>query len=193
MKKLLLHSCCGPCSTAVLERLTSNYEITILYYNPNIYPLEEYEKRKAEQVRFVNSAYGEKIKFLDCDYDADKFYTCVKGFETEKEGGSRCEKCFRLRMGYTAKRAKELGFDFFTTTLSVSPYKNSDLLNKIGLELMENYKIEYLVSNFKKQDGYKRSIELSKEYDLYRQHYCGCEFSYNSAMQYQQNKAKNNN
>lgn len=176
MKTMLLHSCCGPCSSAVLERLVGEYDVTVLYYNPNIYPLEEYEKRKAEQIRLLNTAYP-CVKFLDCDYDAESYFACIKGLEGEKEGGARCTQCFKLRMGYTAQKAKELGFNCFTTTLSVSPHKNSKLLNAIGEELSAKYNIEYIVSDFKKKDGYLRSIQLSKQYNLYRQNYCGCKFS----------------
>lgn len=176
MKKLLLHSCCGPCSSSVLERLIKDYEVTILYYNPNIYPEEEYFKRYKEQLRLLSEAYPQ-VNLLECNYNQEDYESKVKGFEKEKEGGSRCKICFRLRMEYTAKKAKELNFDIFTTTLSVSPYKNAELLNEIGKELSALYGIEYLESNFKKQNGYLRSIELSKKYNLYRQHYCGCRYS----------------
>lgn len=176
MKTMLLHSCCAPCSSSVLEKLVAEYDVTVLYYNPNIYPKEEYEKRKAEQIRLINEVYP-NVKFLDCDYDADEYFKCVSGLESEKEGGARCVKCFKLRMGYTAQKAKELGFDCFTTTLSVSPHKNSKLLNEIGEELSKKFDIEYIVSDFKKKDGYLRSIQLSKKYNLYRQNYCGCKFS----------------
>lgn len=176
VKKLLLHSCCGPCSTAVIERLQDEYDITIFYYNPNIYPEKEYLYRKSEQIRYL-SLINSNIKVIDCDYDYEKFLNAVKGFEKEKEGGSRCLKCFYLRLEETAKYAKENNYDIFTTTLSVSPYKNAKLLNEIGNELQQKYDIEYLVSDFKKKDGYLRSIQLSKQYEIYRQHYCGCEFS----------------
>lgn len=180
-KKILLQSCCAPCSTAVIERLVSDYEITILYYNPNIYPEEEYLKRKAEELKYIeifnNKNPENQIKFLDSDYESEKFYEKTKGFENEREGGARCAICFRLRLEKTASIAKEEGFDVFGTTLTVSPHKNAELINAIGLELQKEYDVEFLVSNFKKQNGYKRSVELAKENDLYRQNYCGCEFA----------------
>lgn len=191
MEKLLLHSCCGPCSSSVLERLVPEYDVTLVYYNPNIYPMQEYEKRKAEQIRLLSQVYPQ-VKYLDCDYDYLKFLECVKGFECQKEGGSRCEKCFSLRLDYVAKKCAELGFDRFGTTLSVSPYKNAKLLNEIGIALAEKYAVGYLVADFKKQNGYLRSIELSKKYELYRQHYCGCEFSLKQALEMQERKKEQN-
>ena len=179
-KKILLHSCCAPCSTAVIEKLSSEFDITILYYNPNIYPEEEYIKRKNEELKYIeifNSKNEEKIKFLDCDYESEKFYEKTKGFENEREGGARCALCFRLRLEKTANLAKSNSFDIFGTTLTVSPHKNAEIINAIGLELEREYEIRYLVSNFKKQNGYKRSVELAKENNLYRQNYCGCEFA----------------
>ena len=180
-KKILLQSCCAPCSTAVIERLVSDYEITILYYNPNIYPEEEYLKRKAEELKYIeifnNKNPENQIKFLDSDYESKKFYEKTKGFENAREGGARCAICFRLRLEKTASIAKQEGFDVFGTTLTVSPHKNAELINAIGLELQKEYDVEFLVSNFKKQNGYKRSVELAKENDLYRQNYCGCEFA----------------
>lgn len=179
-KKILLHSCCAPCSTAVIERLVEEFDITILYYNPNIYPEEEYLKRKNEELKYIeifNSKNEEKIKFLDCDYESEKFYEKTKGFENEREGGARCALCFRLRLEKTASLAKINNFDVFGTTLTVSPHKNAEIINAIGLELEREYEISYLVSNFKKQNGYKRSVELAKENELYRQNYCGCEFA----------------
>ena len=180
-RKILLHSCCAPCSTSVIERLSDFYNITVLYYNPNIYPEEEYLKRKSEQMRFIkilNQKYPEiKVSFLDCDYESEKFYEVVKGLEREPEGGARCPVCFRLRLEKTAKLAKNLDFDLFGTTLSVSPHKDADLINSIGKNLQNVYDIYFLSANFKKNDGYKRSIELSKQLDIYRQNYCGCEFA----------------
>lgn len=179
-KKILLQSCCAPCSTAVIERLADEFDITILYYNPNIYPEAEYLKRKNEELKYIdiyNLKNDNKIKFLDCDYESDVFYSKTKGFEAEREGGARCAICFRLRLEKTARLAKNNGFDIFGTTLTVSPHKNAELINAIGRELSLEYQIEYLQSNFKKQNGYKRSVELSKENDLYRQNYCGCEFA----------------
>ena len=176
--KLLLHSCCGPCSTYCIDFLTKYFDVTVLYYNPNIEPIEEYEKRKEEQIRFINSyKSNNKLDFLDCEYDNESFKDCVKGLEKEKEGGARCHKCYYLRMDYTAKKAKELGYEYFGTTLTVSPYKNSDIINNIGKSIETKCEVKFLLSDFKKKDGYKKSIELSKEYNLYRQEYCGCSYS----------------
>lgn len=174
---LLLHSCCGPCSTQVLTYLCPFFNITVFYYNPNIEPYEEYLKRKNEQIRFIKEFKHENINFLDCDYDNEVFRTKTKGLEQEKEGKARCPVCFRLRLEATAIKAKELGFEYFGTTLTVSPHKNSKQINILGGILEEKYNIKYLLSDFKKGDGYKKSIEYSKEYNLYRQDYCGCLFS----------------
>ena len=171
---LLLHSCCGPCSTQVLSFLAPYFNITVFYYNPNIEPEEEYLKRKNEQIRFIKEFNHDNIKFLDCDYDNETFKEKTKGLENEKEGKARCPVCFRLRLEYTAKKAKELNYDYFGTTLTVSPYKNSKQINLLGSVLENRYNIKYLYSDFKKEDGYKKSIILSKEYNLYRQDYCGC-------------------
>ena len=180
-QKILLHSCCAPCSTAVIERLKDEFEIVIFYYNPNIYPEQEYLKRKAEEIKYIKhlneTDKSIQISMLDCDYESEKFYDRTKGYENEREGGARCALCFRLRLEETAKKAKELGFDIFGTTLTVSPHKNAELINSIGLGIEKEMGIKFLVSNFKKQNGYKRSIELSKENNLYRQSYCGCEFA----------------
>ena len=176
--KLLLHSCCGPCSTYCIDFLTKYFDVTVLYYNPNIEPIEEYEKRKEEQIRFINSYKSiNKLDFLDCEYDNDSFKKCAKGLEKEKEGGARCHKCYYLRMDYTAKKAKELGYEYFGTTLTVSPYKNSDVINTIGKSIETKNEVKFLLSDFKKKNGYKKSIEFSKEYNLYRQEYCGCSYS----------------
>ena len=178
--KILLHSCCAPCSTAVIERLAPDYDITILYYNPNIYPEEEYLKRKNEEIRYIdiyNKSHDDKVKFIDSDYECEKFYDAVRGLESEREGGARCSVCFKLRLEKTAKLAKENKFDIFGTTLSVSPHKNSDVINAVGLAIEKECDIKYLVASFKKQDGYKRSVELAKENKLYRQSYCGCKFA----------------
>ncbi len=172
--KLLLHSCCGPCSTAVLSFLVPFFDITVLYYNPNIEPYEEYLKRKNEQIRFIKEYQHKEINFLDCDYDNESFRNKVKGLEHEKEGGARCPVCYRIRLEYTAIKAKEMGYDYFGTTLTVSPYKHSKTINEIGESLEKKYKIKFLYSDFKKKDGYKKSIEMSREYNLYRQDYCGC-------------------
>ena len=171
---LLLHSCCAPCSTAVIERLKDYFDITILYYNPNIEPIDEYEKRKNEQIKIIEMY---KLNYLDCDYNNNLFHDISNGLENEPERGSRCTKCYRLRLEYTAKKALENNFDYFTTTLTVSPYKLSNVINEIGLDLESIYKVKYLVSDFKKNDGYKKSIELSNKYGLYRQNYCGCIYS----------------
>lgn len=175
---LLLHSCCGPCSTAVISRLTAYFNITILYYNPNIEPKEEYLKRKNEQIRFINEYKGvNQVNFLDIDYDNEAFQKMAIGYEKEPEGGVRCHLCYELRLRKTALLAKENNFAFFGTTLTVSPYKNAQVLNEIGAKLEKELNIQYLYSDFKKEDGYKKSIEYAKEYELYRQDYCGCLFS----------------
>ena len=175
---LLLHSCCAPCSSQVITSLTKYFDITILYYNPNIYPEEEYLKRKEEQIRLIKEIDKiNKLEIIDCDYDNDIYEKEIKGLEEEKEGGSRCYKCFNLRLDKTAKIAKTNNFDFFSTTLTISPYKNSKLINLIGKELEKKYNITWLYSDHKKKDGYKKSIELSKKYNLYRQNYCGCIYS----------------
>lgn len=173
-KKVLLHSCCGPCSTACIERLKEYVDVTIIYYNPNIEPQDEYELRKSEQIRLLNIL---DIPYIDCDYDNDNFRRVTEHLSEEPEGGKRCGVCFGLRLKYTAMIAKRHGFDYFGTTLTVSPHKNSDIINKIGEKVGENIGIKYLYADFKKREGYKRSIELAKEYDLYRQDYCGCLYS----------------
>ena len=177
-KTLLLHSCCAPCSSYVLEYLSKYFRITIFYYNPNIYPKEEFYKRVEEQKRLISELpVKNKINFIEGRFDSDRFYEIAKGLEKEKEGGQRCFNCYELRLRKTAILAKEQGFDYFTTTLSISPYKNAKKLNEIGFKLSQEYNTEYLFSDFKKKNGYKRSIELSKQYNLYRQDYCGCIFS----------------
>ena len=176
--KLLLHSCCAPCSSRCIEYLANYFDITVLYYNPNISPVEEYEKRKQEQIKFINEFKSKnKLDFMDVGYDYNDFLNISKGLEHLKEGGERCFKCYQLRLDKTAFLAKENNYDFFGTTLTVSPYKNSQVLNKIGEHLSDIYSIKYLYSDFKKNNGYKRSIELSKKYNLYRQDYCGCIYS----------------
>ena len=177
-KKVLLHSCCAPCSSQVLSRLSDYFNVTVLYYNPNIEPFNEYEKRKEEQKRFIKTFKGKnKIDFLDCDYDNESFKNIAKGYEDAPEGGERCHRCYNLRMEKTCILAKEKGYDYFCTTLSVSPFKNSQVLNQIGHDLEQKYNVKYLYSDFKKEDGYKKSIEYSKKYNLYRQNYCGCNYS----------------
>lgn len=176
--RLLLHSCCAPCSSYCLEYLARYFEITLLYYNPNITDAEEFSKRAAELKRLVNEMTLEgRVSVVIGEYDPESFYAAVKGLENVPEGGERCFKCYRLRLEHAAKYAAEHGFDYFCTTLSISPLKNSAKLNEIGAELSEIYRVEWLPSDFKKKGGYQRSIALSREYDLYRQNYCGCEFS----------------
>ena len=175
---LLLHACCAPCSSAVLERLSNFFKITIIYYNPNITEEKEYLKRLTELKDFIKKIKAKyPINIIDARYDPKEFFTIAKGLEKEKERGKRCYECYKLRLEETAKVAKKQGFDFFTTTLTLSPYKNTTWLNEIGEELSKKYQASYLYSDFKKKNGYKRSIELSKEYNLYRQDYCGCIYS----------------
>lgn len=175
---LLLHSCCAPCSSYVLEYLSQYFQITVFYYNPNIYPESEYTKRILEQQTLIAQLKSKyPISFMAGAYDKERFYAMAEGMEALKEGGARCMKCYELRLREAAEVAKKGNFDYFTTTLSISPMKNAVKLNEIGMRLAEEYQVAYLLSDFKKKNGYKRSIELSKEYGLYRQDYCGCEFS----------------
>lgn len=199
-KRLFLHSCCAPCSSYVLEYLRQFFRITVFYYNPNITQKSEYRKRVEEQKRLINEynclieAYNRKrnedglktgesgspwytIDYVDGDYEVERFLDAVKGMEQCPEGGERCFTCYELRLRETARRAKSEGYDFFTTTLTISPMKNAQKLNEIGERLSAEYGVQWLPSDFKKKNGYKRSIELSAEYDLYRQDYCGCAFS----------------
>lgn len=189
--RLLLHSCCGPCSSHVIDTLSPYFDITVFYYNPNIEPLEEYEKRKQEEIKFI-SMYPNKNKLdlLDCDYDNDLWHKTIKGLEKEKEGGARCMKCYYMRLKKTAEKAKELNYDYFATTLTVSPLKNSQKLNEFGKQISEELDIPYLYSDFKKKNGYKHSIELSKEYNLYRQDYCGCIYSKEEREEQKRKKAE---
>ena len=176
--KLLLHACCAPCSTYVLEYLSEYFEITVFCFNPNIYPPEEFYKRRSEQERIIKEMPAAiPVSFMGSEHQSERFYEAVKGYEHTGERGERCYKCYRLRLEETAKAAKEHGFDYFTTTLSISPLKNADWLNTIGGELAEEYGVSYLFSDFKKREGYKRSTELCKKYGIYRQNYCGCIFS----------------
>lgn len=175
---LLIHSCCAPCSSYVLEYLSEYFKITVFYYNPNIYPESEYTKRIAEQQKLIRDMeFRYPVSFLAGEYDKEKFYEMAAGMEDLKEGGARCMKCYELRLSEAARQAVAGRFDYFTTTLSISPMKNAQKLNEIGIRVGEEYGVKYLISDFKKKNGYKRSIELSKEYGLYRQDYCGCEFS----------------
>mgnify|MGYP002514914992 FL=1 len=176
--KLFLHSCCAPCSSYVLEYLSEYFEITVFYYNPNIYPPEEYHERAAEQKRFIEQFPAKHpISYIEGEYDTKRFYEMARGLEKVPEGGERCFKCYELRMRESAILAKMGGFDYFTTTLSISPLKNAEKLNEIGEMLESEYGVKHLTSDFKKKNGYKRSIALSAEYNLYRQDFCGCAFS----------------
>ncbi len=183
-KKLLIHCCCAPCSSYVLEYLGNYFSITVLYYNPNITSEAEYHKRVEEQKRLIDAFNAQNkckypISFLEGEYHPNLFFEAVRGHEKDKEGGKRCEICFEMRLSEAACLAKEGGFDFFTTSLTISPLKNAEKLNDIGSACGEKYGVAFLPSDFKKKNGYKRSIELSKEYDLYRQNFCGCVFSQN--------------
>lgn len=176
--KLLLHACCAPCSSYVLECLRDYFDITVYFFNPNIYPEKEYSRRLTELEKFLKDFdRGNNIGFIHEEYSPLEFAACAKGYEDEKEGTGRCSRCFDLRLSKTAGKARELSFDYFATTLTVSPHKNAEVINSTGISLSETYGIKYLVSDFKKKNGFKRTIELSAEYGLYRQNYCGCEFS----------------
>lgn len=188
---LLLHSCCAPCSSYCLEYLSQYFKITVLYYNPNLYPAEEYERRVFEQRKLIAALPAKnKISLVEMKGEPEEFYSAVRGFEQIKEGGERCFACFRLRLERAAKYAKENGFDFFTTTLTISPLKNAAKLNEIGEEAGEKFGVRHLPSDFKKKNGYKRSVELSKIYGLYRQDYCGCVFSKREREQAEAEKEK---
>ena len=178
--KLLIHACCGPCSSYVIEYLNNYFDITMYYCNPNIYPTQEFIRRYDELEKFINEFnenYNKDIKFSYKDYEPNMFYEAIRGLERAGEKSRRCYNCYKLRMQESAKYAKENGFDYFTTTLSISPYKNANWINEIGKKLEDKIGIKYLYSDFKKKNGYKRSLELSKEYNLYRQEYCGCVYS----------------
>ncbi|MCM1256670.1 MAG: epoxyqueuosine reductase QueH [Roseburia sp.] len=176
--KLLLHSCCAPCSSYAIEYLSQYFSITVFYYNPNIYPDEEYEKRVEEQKRFIREFPTKyPVDFIRGDFEKERFYEAVRGVESVREGGERCFRCFYLRLKKTAETAKETHADYFATTLSISPLKNADKLNEIGEELSREMGVDYLCSDFKKKNGYKRSVELSNKYGMYRQDYCGCIYS----------------
>jgi hypothetical protein len=179
---ILLHSCCGPCSTAVVERLSGRFDITVFFYNPNITDQEEYEKRRSVQLDFIEKYNDridarDRIAYIDGPYEPEIFLAAARGLEEEPEGGKRCTPCYQLRLEKTAETARMSGFDTFGTTLSVSPYKNFELIYKLGMQLGMRYGLSFLGEDFKKQGGYQRSIELSKAYGLYRQHFCGCSFS----------------
>lgn len=176
--KLLLHICCAPCSSYVLEYLSEHFDITLFFYNPNITSENEYNYRIDEAKRLISEMpLKGNVEFVSGRYDISEFFAVAKGFEKEPEGGERCFRCYELRLRETADYAKQNGFDYFTTTLSISPYKNAEKLNSIGKSLSEEYGVKYLYSDFKKKNGYKRSIELSQVYNLYRQDYCGCIYS----------------
>ncbi len=175
---LLLHACCAPCSSYVLEYLSEHFDITVLFYNPNITSKEEFDFRESELYRLIDEMpLNQTVKIITLPYDPNEFYSMSKGLEDIKEGGERCKSCYRLRLARTAEIAKEQSFDYFCTTLSISPYKNAEWLNTIGKEEGDAAGVKYLFSDFKKKNGYKRSCELSEQYNLYRQNYCGCEFS----------------
>ncbi|WP_138160548.1 epoxyqueuosine reductase QueH [Peptoniphilus catoniae] len=186
--KLLLHSCCAPCSSAVLEKLKEIFDISIFYYNPNLDSKDEFIRRSDEQKRLAEELGIKKV--IVEDYKPEDYYLKIKGHENDKEGGPRCFLCFELRLEKTAELAKKFDFDYFTTTLSISPYKNAQALNEIGEKLGKKHGVNYLYSDFKKENGYKRSIELSKLYKLYRQNYCGCEFSKKEAELRERDKSK---
>lgn len=176
--KLLLHSCCAPCSSYVLEYLSNYFQITVFYYNPNIYPEEEYCRRILEQQRLIDELEVKyPVSFAAGHYEKERFYGMARGLESEKEGGERCRRCFELRLREAAEFALRGGYDYFTTTLTISPHKNAAIINEIGIRIGRELGVEYLISDFKKKNGYRRSIELSKEYGLYRQDYCGCIYS----------------
>lgn len=189
--KLLLHSCCAPCSSYCLEYLSKYFEITVYYYNPNITSDDEYNMRISEQIRLINelnAEYGSNIHFAKGIHDTDNFLCRVKGMENLPEGGERCRVCFSMRLENSAIYAAENGFDYFTTTLTISPMKNAHILNEIGNDMGEKHNIEFLPSDFKKKNGYKRSIELSAKYNLYRQNFCGCAFSKAEAVKRENTK-----
>lgn len=181
-KTLLLHSCCGPCSTACIERVLPDYKVTIFFYNPNITEADEYEKRKESQIKFINEfnetlSEEDRVGFIEGDYDPELFFNLTKGYEEEPEGGKRCTICFKFRMEEAAREAKNQGFQYFGTTLTVSPHKNYPLISEIGKGIEKESDVEFLDIDFKKKAGFQRSIQLSKEYELYRQNFCGCIYS----------------
>lgn len=181
--RLLLHSCCAPCSSYTLKYLSQYFDITVLYYNPNISPKEEFDKRFAEQKRLIEQMpMKNNVDLVLGEYCYDDFLDIARGYEDVREGGERCFRCYRLRLERTAQLAKEQGYDYFCTTLSISPLKNSQRINEIGFALAEKYGVQWLPSDFKKREGYKQSIELSREYNLYRQNFCGCVFSKNQEI-----------
>ena len=189
---LLLHVCCAVCASYALEYLYGHFSITIAYYNPNITEQAEYQYRYSELRRYVAERGMDQIRFIEVEYKPEDFFDAAKGHEADREGGARCSLCFSQRLGYTAKRAKEGGYRYFATTLTISPLKNAEVINAIGEKIGEREGVAYLPSDFKKKNGYKRSIELSKEYHLYRQNYCGCVYSFREAQQREAEKNKEN-
>ncbi|MBQ5430928.1 MAG: epoxyqueuosine reductase QueH [Lachnospiraceae bacterium] len=188
---LLLHSCCAPCSSYCIEYLSQFFHVTVFYYNPNIYPDEEYAHRVVEQQAFIRKFPARyPVSFVEGDFEKDRFYEVAKGLEKEPERGARCTQCFHLRLGKTAQKAAELGMDFFTTTLTISPMKDAALLNEIGEQEATLHKVRWLPSDFKKNNGYLRSCQLSEEYGIYRQDYCGCVFSMRERQEQKAAKAK---
>ena len=178
--RLLLHSCCAPCSSYTLEYLSRYFDITVYYFNPNISPKQEFDKRFEEQKRLISQMpFKNRVALVEGDYNYDDFLEIAKGLENVREGGERCFRCYKMRLESTARLAKEQSFDYFCTTLSISPLKNSQKINELGFEIEEKYGVKWLPSDFKKREGYKRSIQLSREYSLYRQNFCGCVFSKN--------------
>ena len=187
--RLFLHACCAPCSSYVLEYISRFFSVTVFFYNPNISPKEEYEKRVSEIQRLISEMeFVHPVAFIEGEYKPEDFYEMARGLEEVPEGGERCFRCYRLRMEEAARLAEQGGYDYFTTTLSISPLKNAGKINEIGQELSQIYKVEHLPSDFKKKNGYKRSIELSHEYGLYRQNYCGCVFSKRESMEKQRQR-----
>lgn len=187
LPSLLIHACCAPCSSACLEYLNKYFKITVFYYNPNISPKAEFDKRLAEEKRLLLSMpFENAVDIIEGEYDYNAFLKISSGLEDCPEGGERCFRCYRLRLEETARLAKEKGFDYFCTTLSISPLKNAQKINEIGYQTAERFKVAWLPSDFKKKEGYKRSIELSKQYDLYRQNFCGCAFSKRDAERKEQ-------
>lgn len=174
MKKILLHSCCAPCSAHIIQELAKEYEVTLFYFNPNIFPGEEYQKRLAEVKKYLGKI---KVDLIEGEYNHQFWLEKIKGYENEPERGKRCHICYQMRLVETASKAKEFGFDVFCSTLSISPHKDAEMINKIGQELSKEHKIEYLESNWKKQEGFKKACDISREEGFYRQDYCGCEFS----------------
>lgn len=190
--RLLLHVCCAPCSSYVLEYLSAYFEITVFYYNPNIEPEAEYRFRAAEEQRFITEIAPEHpIAYTEGDYDPAAFHEAVRGLEQEKEGGARCTECFRLRLDRAARACRDGGFDYFTTTLTISPLKDADRLNRLGQEAAAQYGVTWLPSDFKKRGGYVRSVELSRKHDLYRQDFCGCAYSRAESLERQKAQADN--